>query len=128
MVTQVQTKKIDITSWVIHTAVTLQRPPCLIIITIAGIGGPGGLHGIEGGYGGDGGLAVKAQLNNPCGLFVTDEEEVFFCDSNNRRVRKIDKNGIITTVAGNGIPGYNGDGILATNTVDLSNKCFCSQQ
>jgi len=59
-------------------------------------------------------LAVNAQLNVPRGLFVNEDEEVFFCDWENHRVRKIDRNGIITTIAGNGIRGYNGDDILAT--------------
>ena len=68
-----------------------------VISTIAGTG--------EDGYNGDDQLAVNALLNYPRGLFVTDDEEVFFCDWNNHRVRKIDRFGIITTIAGNGIVG-----------------------
>jgi len=49
-----------------------------------------------------------------CGLFVTDDEEVLFCDSFNNRVRKIDRNGVIITIAGNGKKVYNGHVILAT--------------
>jgi len=44
---------------------------------------------------------------------VTEDEEVLFADSLNHRVRKIDHSGIIITIAGNGIFGYNGDGELA---------------
>ena len=81
-----------------------------IISTIAG-------NGI-GGYNGDGQLAIHAQLYYPHGLFVNDDEEVYFCDGGNCRVRKIDRFGMISTIAGNGTPsggqGYNGDGILAT--------------
>jgi len=79
-----------------------------IISTIAG-------NGIKG-YDGDGQLAVNAKLSYPCALFVTEDDEVLCCDENNHRVRKIDqRNGIITTIAGNGIGGYNGDDQLATS-------------
>ncbi|MEJ0091470.1 MAG: hypothetical protein WDM80_17210 [Limisphaerales bacterium] len=40
---------------------------------------------------------------------------LFIADVNHGRVRRIDTNGIITTVAGNGLTGYNGDGGSATN-------------
>jgi len=79
-----------------------------IISTIAGTG--------EEGYNGDGQLAIHAQLYFPCGLFVTEDEEVLFADGeDNHRVRKIDRNGIISTIAGTGKKGFNGDGQLATN-------------
>ena len=78
------------------------------IVTIAGTG-------IAGGYNDDDQLAVDAQLCLPHGLFVTEDEEVFFCDYSNHRVRKIDRNGTISTIAGNGEEGYNGDDILATD-------------
>ena len=61
-----------------------------MISTIAGNG--------QYGYNGDGQLAVNAQLSYPLGLFVTDEEEVLVADKFNHRVRKIDRNGIITVV------------------------------
>ena len=78
-----------------------------IISTIAGTG--------IGGYNGNDQLAVNAQLNSPYGLFVTDDEEVFIADKQNHRVRKIDRNGMISTIAGNGDDNYNGDGQLATS-------------
>ncbi|EFC35761.1 predicted protein [Naegleria gruberi] len=65
-------------------------------------------------YNGDDQLAVNTKLNSPCGLFITDNDEVLFCDKRNHRVRKIDRNGIIRTIAGNGIMTYNGDNQLAT--------------
>ena len=77
-----------------------------IISTIAGTG--------EFGYNGDDQLAVNAQLNDPCGLFVTDEEEVLFCDYENYRVRKIDRHGMIRTIAGNG--DEDGTSTFATST------------
>ena len=84
-----------------------------IISTIAGTG-------IQG-YNGDGQLAVNAQLYFPCGLFVTEDEEVLIADSSNYRVRKIDRHGIITTIAGTGNYGFDGDGGLATSA-KLSNS------
>ena len=63
---------------------------------------------------GDSGLATAAGLNNPMGLATDPFGNVYVADNGNNRVRKIDLTGIITTIAGNGIPGYNGDGIAAT--------------
>ena len=79
-----------------------------IISTIAGTG--------VGGYNGDGQLAVHAQLTQPLGLFVTadDDEEVLIADRGNHRVRRVDRYGVISTIAGNGNGGFNGDGQLAT--------------
>ena len=62
------------------------------------------------GYSGDGGPAVNAQLWAPIGLAVDAAGDVFIADTGNNRVRKVAVNGIITTVAGNGAPGFAGDG------------------
>lgn len=78
-----------------------------VINTIAGTGVPG--------FSGDGRMAVKAQLNSPQAIFVATSNEIFINDEHNHRIRKISQNGIIQTVAGNGKPGYSGDGGLATN-------------
>jgi streptogramin lyase len=75
------------------------------IRTIAGNGKPGA--------GGDGGPAVEAQVNEPFGLCRGPDGALYFCDTNNHRVRKIDARGIITTVAGDGSKGYAGDGDAA---------------
>ena len=72
-----------------------------MISTIAGTG--------ELGFNGDDRLAVSAMLNYPYGVFVTEDEEVIFCDFGNYRVRKIDRRGMIRTIAGTGDAGYNGD-------------------
>jgi sugar lactone lactonase YvrE len=77
-----------------------------IITTIAGIGTVG--------FGGDGGPATAARLNYPGFLFIDANKNVFVSDNGNHRVRKIDSNGIITTVVGNGSAGYSGDGGPAT--------------
>lgn len=62
------------------------------------------------GFSGDGGPATQAGLNNPYGLVVGPGGALFICDMGNHRIRKIDANGIITTVAGNGVKGWSGDG------------------
>ncbi len=74
-----------------------------IITTIAG-------GNRKAGYRGDGGLAIRAKLNGPTDIEVDADGNLYFVDSNNCVVRKIDTDGIITTVAGNGTSGYSGDG------------------
>lgn len=71
------------------------------------------------GFSGDGGLAINAVLNNPGGLTVDAGGNLYFVDRGNNRIRRVDNTGIITTVAGNGSPGYNSDNIAAT-TASLS--------
>lgn len=76
------------------------------IRTIAGTG--------EKGETGDGGDALKAKLNSPTGVAVDAAGNVYIADQLNHRIRKVDTKGIITTVAGTGLPGYSGNGGLAT--------------
>jgi sugar lactone lactonase YvrE len=67
------------------------------------------------GFSGDGGLATLARLNNPWGITLDINNNLYIADRSNDRVRKIDYNsGIITTVAGTGTAGYSGDNGLAT--------------
>jgi uncharacterized protein (TIGR03437 family) len=66
------------------------------------------------GYSGDGGLAVNAQLNRPGGLVVDPSGNVYIADNGNYRVRRVDTNGIVTTIAGNGVYDWSGDGGPAT--------------
>ncbi|MGH8992732.1 MAG: DUF7594 domain-containing protein [Acidimicrobiia bacterium] len=77
------------------------------ITTIAGTG--------TAGYSGDGGPATSARLNQPHGIVVDAAGNVYIADPPNQRIRKVDTTGRITTVAGNGSSGYNGDGIAATS-------------
>jgi hypothetical protein len=72
---------------------------------LAGTGVPGVI--------GDDGLATSARLNNLQGLAVDSDGNLYIADTYNNRVRKV-SNGVITTVAGNGIPGFGGDNSLAT--------------
>ena len=78
-----------------------------VITTVAGNG--------TNGYSGDGGLATSASLNIPQGVAVDAFGNLFIADTDNYRIRKVDVNGVITTVAGNGYPGYSGDGGAATS-------------
>ena len=76
------------------------------ITTIAG-NGPSGGSGI---YGGDGGPAVDAQLNFPSDVALDAAGNLYIADQYNHRVRKVDSSGTITTIAGTGEYGFNGDG------------------
>jgi len=62
------------------------------------------------GFSGDGGPAVAAQVDDPNGIAFDSAGNLYFADANNHRIRRIDRNGIITTVAGTGTPGFGGDG------------------
>jgi sugar lactone lactonase YvrE len=80
-----------------------------IVTTVAGTG--------IGGYSGDGGPAVKAQIDAPAAIAMDTAGNLFVADFFNHSVRKIDTDGIISTVAGTGEPGYNGDNIPATKAM-----------
>ena len=63
------------------------------------------------GFGGDGGLAIKAKLNSPGGVFGLGDGRVLIADWGNHVVRVVDRDGIISTFAGTpGKPGFGGDG------------------
>jgi hypothetical protein len=66
------------------------------------------------GFSGDGVAATATHLNWPGGLAADQYGNLYIADTNNSRIRKVDANGIITTVAGTGVAGFQGDGIPAT--------------
>jgi len=90
-------------------------PPAspLTISTVAGQGPP-----VAGGYSGDSGPATSASLYHPTGVAVDQSGNLYIADSTNARIREV-ASGTITTVAGNGTAGYNGDGPAAATSVDL---------
>ncbi len=65
-------------------------------------------------YGGDGGSATAAGIDLPRGIALDNIGNIYFSDQTAHRVRKIDLTGIISTIAGNGSPGYSGDGTAAS--------------
>ena len=91
-----------------------QLTPSGIRTTIAGTGATG--------FGGDWGPATLAQFNSPYGIAVDDTGNIYVADMLNHRIRKINTSGIITTIAGTGIAGYNGDGGRA-DTTELNQPC-----
>ena len=72
------------------------------ISTFAGTGMPGGT--------GDGGAATSAQVDNPFGLTRGPDGGLWFCEYTGQRIRKVDADGTIHTMAGTGKKGYSGDG------------------
>jgi len=76
--------------------------------TITNIAGTG-----KQGFSGDNRPAINARLNSPSGIAIGNNNEIYITDNGNNRIRKISTNGIITTAAGNGRAGYNGDNIKA---------------
>lgn len=79
-----------------------------IITTFAGTGFAG--------FSGDGGPATAAMLKNPAGLAADDSGNIYIADVTNHRIRKVSPTGIITTIAGTGVAGYNGDNLPARCT------------
>src|SRR5439155_10534659 len=78
-----------------------------ILTVIAGMG-------IQG-FSGDGGPATSAQLYGAWGLVVDGSGNLLIADTGNSRIRKITRDGVIRTIAGNGMPGFSGDGGPATS-------------
>jgi uncharacterized protein (TIGR03437 family) len=90
-------------------------------------------NGSYGSAAGDGGPAANAQLSLPGAVALDQAGNVFIADIGNNRVRKVARDGTITTVAGNGNPGHLGDGGQAVNaevipsgglTVDRSGNLY----
>jgi uncharacterized protein (TIGR03437 family) len=80
--------------------------PSGIISTVAGTGVQG--------YTGDGGPAISAMLGRPVALVFDSAGNLYYVDSVNQVVRRIDTSGVISTVVGNGVQAFSGDGGQAT--------------
>lgn len=79
-----------------------KRAPDGTITTFAGTG--------VAGFGGDGGPADQALLNEPYGVAVGTNGEVYIADRKNHRIRMVNPDGTIMTIAGSGTAGMSGDG------------------
>ncbi|MBT5874515.1 MAG: hypothetical protein HOH43_13940, partial [Candidatus Latescibacteria bacterium] len=77
-----------------------------VISTFAGTG--------DIGFSGDGGAATDARLDAPSGIWGASDGTLYIADSSNNRLRKVDLNGVISSVAGNGNTFFAGDGGPAT--------------
>lgn len=66
-------------------------------------------------FSGDSGPAANASLFNPYGLAMDSQGNILIADSNNNRIRRVSRDGTITTVVGNGFAGYNGDNLPAAS-------------
>ena len=92
-----------------------------IITTYAGIGNSNG-------FSGDNGPATNAQMTYCEGIGVDKKGNLYIADFYNQRIRKVDRSGIITTIAGNGGIGYTGDNGPATNaTMHDPNDVACDK-
>jgi len=85
-----------------------------IITTVVGKGGFNA-------FSGDGGQATDAELNNPSGITIDNDGNLYIMDRNNHRIRKVTTDGIINTIVGTGSTGFsnggfNGDDQLGTST------------
>ena len=72
------------------------------ISTVAG-------NGVRG-FSGDGGPAAAAEINDPFGVVRGPDGALWFCEYGGQRIRRITRDGKISTVAGTGQVGYSGDG------------------
>jgi O-antigen biosynthesis protein len=86
-----------------HNDVIRRIDPRLVITTVAGSNTTG--------FSGDGGPARRAQLDTPDGVAIAPDGDIIIADSQNDRIRRVDKaTSIITTIAGSGVSGFDGDG------------------
>ena len=93
----------------LDSSAAAQQPAVTLAPVITKVAGYGGL-----GYNGDGGPAVSALMDQPSKVALDAAGNLYIADQFNQVIRKVDVNGLITTVAGNGTIGYSGDGGLAT--------------
>src|SRR5438477_300514 len=80
--------------------------PSGTISTVAGTG--------DAGFSGDGGPALAAHLSRPFGVAVDPSGTLYIADTDNNRIRRVSPDGVISTIAGNGVGGFGGDGGAAT--------------
>jgi sugar lactone lactonase YvrE len=89
----------------LSTAAALGQIACGQTFTISTVAGVG-----EAGFSGDSGPATQGELRNPSSVAVAPDGSLYIADLNNGRIRRVDPNGTITTVAGDGTKQSSGDG------------------
>tara|TARA_A100001037_G_C15153803_1_gene641790 strand:+ start:9419 stop:10450 length:1032 start_codon:yes stop_codon:yes gene_type:complete len=90
-----------------------------VINTVAGTG--------EAGYSGDNGPGTEAMLNEPNDCFLDGKGGLLIADVQDQRIRRLDlTSGIITTFAGNGETGRDGDGGPATQASIFGARAVCT--
>jgi len=82
--------------------------PRFIITTVAGTGTLG--------FDGDGGPATEALIKNPTAVALDNQGNLYFCDAYNERIRKVDPNGVISTVMGTGVTDPQDEDLPAVDT------------
>ena len=97
--------RIYIVCMIAHRVIRVERDGVYTVVAGSGTAG----------YSGDGGPATEAALNRPTSVAVGPDGSLYIADQLNNRVRKVDRNGIITTLAGTGGSGFSGDGWRATH-------------
>ena len=99
--------------------ITLIAAICNLQFAICNLGFAQNISTIAGngtnGYSGDGGVANIAQVYLPREVDVDASGNVYIADAGNNRIRKVTTSGVISTIAGTGVYGYNGDGFAATS-------------
>ena len=90
------------------------------------------IAGMENGFGGDGGLAINSKTSSVGDMVVNENDELIFADVDNQRIRKISKNGIISTIVGTLVATSNQPPLLSSfNRIDAftfsSNGLFFSE-
>ena len=88
--------------WNVSSCWVVRITPQNAISAVAGVGTCG--------YSGDGGSATSAELDGVSGIALDSQGNLYIADGNNHRIRRVDANGIITTVAGTGADGTAGEG------------------
>ncbi|MNR89070.1 Serine/threonine-protein kinase PknD [compost metagenome] len=84
----------------------LRIAPDWMVTVVAGTGVPG--------FAGDDGQALEAEFRQPTDIHVDDHDNLYVADTGNHRIRRIGTDGTITTIAGTGVAGGEGDGGIAT--------------
>ena len=103
---------------------------CMVIICVLCLQQPGILAAVEatdkittfagsvsGAYSGDGGPANEAKLMEPEGIAIDEKGVIYIADTGNHVIRRVSLDGIITTIAGTGDPGFSGDEGPATQAL-----------